>query len=88
MLQMCFQLSAIKRNADVSAGLNCSEFCDCQQSNDQIDMYMDDHETEDKKMIVKVSQKMITSFFYKQSIFDPHPENCLSFFKKLPQKIV
>ena len=27
-------------------------------------------------------------FFYKQSIFDPHPENCLSFSKKPPQKIV
>ena len=27
-------------------------------------------------------------FFYKQSIFDPRPENCLSFSKKLPQKIV
>ena len=29
-----------------------------------------------------------TFFFYKQSIFDPHPENCLSFSKKPPQKIV
>ena len=28
------------------------------------------------------------TFFHKQSIFDPHPENCLSFSKKLPQKIV
>ena len=27
-------------------------------------------------------------FFYKQSIFDPHPQNCLSFSKKSPQKIV
>ena len=27
-------------------------------------------------------------FFYKQSIFDPRPENCLSFSKKSPQKIV
>ena len=27
-------------------------------------------------------------FFYKQSIFDPRPENCLSFSKKLPPKIV
>ena len=27
-------------------------------------------------------------FFNKQSIFDPRPENCLSFSKKLPQKIV
>ena len=31
---------------------------------------------------------MITPFFYKQSIFDPHPENCLSFSKKSPPKIV
>ena len=32
----------------VRAGLNCSEFCDCQQSNDQIDMHMDDNEIADK----------------------------------------
>ena len=29
-----------------------------------------------------------TPFFYKQSIFDPCPENCLSFSKKSPPKIV
>ena len=28
------------------------------------------------------------TFFYKQSIFDPRPENCLSFSKKSPPKIV
>ena len=28
----------------------------------------------------------LTSFFYKQSIFDPRPKYCLSFSKKLPQK--
>ena len=27
------------------------------------------------------------NLFYKQSIFDTHPENCLSFSKKLPQKL-
>ena len=27
-------------------------------------------------------------FFNKRSIFDPRPKNCLSFSKKLPQKIV
>ena len=27
-------------------------------------------------------------FIYKQSIFDPCPQNCLSFSKKSPQKIV
>ena len=27
-------------------------------------------------------------FFYKQSIFDPRPENCLSFSEKSPQKTV
>ena len=32
----------------VRAGLNCSQFCDCQQSDDQIDMHMDDNEIEDK----------------------------------------
>ena len=32
----------------VRAGLNCSELCDCQQSDDQIDMHMDDNEIEDK----------------------------------------
>ena len=30
----------------------------------------------------------ITPFFCKQSIFDPSPENCLSFSEKSPQKIV
>ena len=29
------------------AGFNCSEFCDCQQSDDQIDMHLDDNEIED-----------------------------------------
>ena len=29
-----------------------------------------------------------TTFFNKQSIFDPRPKNCLSLSKKLPQKIV
>ena len=28
------------------------------------------------------------TFFYKQSIFDPRPENCLGFSKKSPRKIV
>ena len=28
------------------------------------------------------------TFFYKQSIFDPRLENCLSFSKKSPQRIV
>ena len=32
----------------VRAGLNCSECCDCQQSDDQIDMHMDDNEIEEK----------------------------------------
>ena len=32
----------------VRAGLNCSEFCDCQRSDYQIDMHMDDNEIEDK----------------------------------------
>ena len=32
----------------VRAGFNCSKFCDCQQSDDQIDMHMDDNEIEDK----------------------------------------
>ena len=31
---------------------------------------------------------MYTFFFYKQFSFDPRPENCSSFSKKLPQKIV
>ena len=26
-------------------------------------------------------------FFYKQSIFNPRPKNCLNFSKKLPQKL-
>ena len=44
-----FQPSVTKINAAcVRAGLNCSEFCDWQQSNDQSDMHMDDNEIEDK----------------------------------------
>ena len=31
---------------------------------------------------------LIHFFFYKQSIFDHRPENCLSFSKKLPPKVV
>ena len=31
---------------------------------------------------------VLYTFFYKQSIFDPRPENRLSFSKKSPQKIV
>ena len=40
--------------------------------------------------ILLLGQKGIltTPFLYKQSIFDPRPENCLSFSKKSPQKIV
>ena len=30
----------------------------------------------------------VNLYFYKQCIFDPRPDNCLSFSKKLPQKIV
>ena len=30
----------------------------------------------------------LPKFFYKQSIFDPRSENCLSFSKKSPPKIV
>ena len=30
----------------------------------------------------------VHTFFYKQFIFDPRPENCLSFSKISPQKIV
>ena len=33
-------------------------------------------------------KRVVHLFFYKQSIFDPHPENCLSFSKKSTQKIV
>ena len=32
----------------VRAGLNCSEFCDCQQTDYQIDMHMDDNQIEDE----------------------------------------
>ena len=31
---------------------------------------------------------MLHLFFYKQFIFDPRPEYCLSFSKKLPQKLI
>ena len=35
-----------------------------------------------------VSLNEVHLFFYKQSILDPRPENCFSFSKKSPQKIV
>ena len=39
--------------------------------------------------IVKIIAEIEYTFaFYKQFIFDPRPENCLSFSKKYPQKIV
>ena len=37
---------------------------------------------------VKIHRIVYTILFDKQSIFDPHPEICLSFSKKSPQKIV
>ena len=36
----------------------------------------------------EMPQAQYTFFFCKQSIFDPRPENGLSFSKKLPQKFV
>ena len=39
-------------------------------------------------VVLKMAWYGSTLFFYKQSIFDPRPENCLSFSKKSPQKIV
>ena len=38
--------------------------------------------------MVCVQAQCTTPFFYEQSIFDPHPENCFRFSKKSPQKIV
>ena len=34
----------------------------------------------------KTRSPLYIFFIYKQFIFDPRPENCLSFSKKLPQK--
>ena len=36
----------------------------------------------------KITTLITTPFFYKQSIFEPRPENCLSFSKISPQTIV
>ena len=45
--------------------------------------------TQNKKSLTPYDDKRyLHLFFYKQSIFDPRPENCLSFSKKSPQKIV
>ena len=30
------------------------------------------------KQLLQIFEELITPFFHKQSIFDPHPENCLS----------
>ena len=49
-----------------------------------------DREKEKKSTLFEKKKEAAasTSFFYKQSIFDPRPENCLSFSKKSAQKIV
>ena len=39
-------------------------------------------------MVWKFLQMFVHLFLYKQFIFDPLPENYLSFSKKSPQKIV
>ena len=41
-----------------------------------------------KQFVRKYYITWLHLFFNKQSIFDPRPENCLSFSKKSPQKIV
>ena len=41
-----------------------------------------------KKVVAVVFYAYTPFFLYKQSIFDLHLKNCLSFSKKLPQKIV
>ena len=43
------------------------------------------HERIKACLLIKVT---LYTFFCKQSIFDPRPENCLNFSKKLPQKNV
>ena len=40
------------------------------------------------KQCVDAYLPYVHPFFYKQSIFDPRPENCLNFSKKSPPKIV
>ena len=44
-------------------------------------------ETENDGLICEFKDGLHLFFFYKQSIFDPRPENCLSFSKKSPQKL-
>ena len=39
-----------------------------------------------KNISTKLKSLIAYSFFYKQSIFDPRPENCLSCSKKSPLK--
>ena len=46
---MCFNPVQKKNKCGcVRAGLNCSEFCDCQQGDGQSDMHMDNNEIEDE----------------------------------------
>ena len=53
---------------------------------DDIDNLINDSDTEFK--VEEEITQAVTAFFYKQSIFEPRPENCLSFSKKSPQKTV
>ena len=39
---------------------------------------------ENEEVIGRGRKDKLPSFFYKQSIFEPHPGNCLSYSKKLP----
>ena len=39
-------------------------------------------------LVLTLKNESKYTFFYKQSIFDRCPKNCLSFSKKLPQKVV
>ena len=46
------------------------------------------HKYSTYKKVSHYDDAYMYTFFYKQCIFGPSPENCLSFSKILPQKIV
>ena len=49
---------------------------------------IENNATNYRKNYLKTTSSKYIFFFYKKSIFDPHPKNCLSFSKNLPPKIL
>ena len=55
---------------------------------ENLEFYLSPYENSSKMRLCFLALVPDYIFFYKQSIFDPRPKNCLSFSKKSPRKIV